>query len=322
MSASPREQLGQRSGRRTLATTGVDSASTGPLSFVGRAGRLTRPKLSCPRIKKSEPRGATPYSPWSISASVPQSPTRTTSTTTSSSAGTGSGTSRGLRRAPRRYGRPRATRRLHARSRRARGRGGRRHDHRRLGAGDDRGGAFRGRESRGRGRPRGPVRRRCVTRRAAAGPLDPRHPELRAVGVPALRERPTRDPSRHHSCSGWCGAMKDLYKLARTLVWVAFFGALYQELRKPDAERTWHGKVAGVIPYDFRLPTVERLRRAYWDPESEVIFSDHVFGVGWAVNIPVAARRLAALVDQYADASRSLRAGRSPARRSSSPESE
>src|SRR3989442_9540367 len=94
MSASPREQLGQRSGRRTLATTGVDSASTGPLSFVGRAGRLTRPKLSCPRIKKSEPGGATPYSPWSISASVPQSPTRTTSTTTSSSFGTGSGTSR------------------------------------------------------------------------------------------------------------------------------------------------------------------------------------------------------------------------------------
>jgi hypothetical protein len=116
--------------------------------------------------------------------------------------------------------------------------------------------------------------------------------------------------------------MKDLYKLARTLVWVAFFGALYQELRKPDAERTWHGKVAGVIPYDFRLPTVERLRKAYWDPESDVIFSDHVFGVGWAVNIPVAARRLAALVDQYADASRSLRSGPSRARRSSSPESE
>src|SRR2546425_10667834 len=35
-----------------------------------------------------------PYSPRSISASVPQSPTRMTSTTTSSSAGTGSGTSR------------------------------------------------------------------------------------------------------------------------------------------------------------------------------------------------------------------------------------
>jgi hypothetical protein len=116
--------------------------------------------------------------------------------------------------------------------------------------------------------------------------------------------------------------MKDLYKLARTLVWVAFFAALYQELRKPDAERTWHGKVAGVVPYDFRLPTIERLRKAYWDPESEVIFSDHVFGVGWAVNIPVAARKLAAVVDQYADASRSLRAGRQPSRRSSARENE
>src|SRR6267378_5973691 len=94
MSASPREQFGQPSGRRTLATTGVDSTSPGPFSFALRAGRLTRPKLSCPRIKKSELGGATPYSPWSISASVPQRPTRITSITTSSSAGTGSGTSR------------------------------------------------------------------------------------------------------------------------------------------------------------------------------------------------------------------------------------
>jgi hypothetical protein len=116
--------------------------------------------------------------------------------------------------------------------------------------------------------------------------------------------------------------MRDLYKLARTLVWVAFFGALYQELRKPDAERTWHGKVAGAIPYDFRLPTFERLRQAYWDPGSDTVFTDRVFGVGWAVNIPVAARKLAAMVDQYADASRSLRPGRSSSRRSSERESE
>ncbi len=101
--------------------------------------------------------------------------------------------------------------------------------------------------------------------------------------------------------------MKDLYRLARTALWLAFFGALYQELKKPDAERTWHGKVAGVVPYDFRLPTIERLREAYWNPESDQILSEQVFGVGWAVNIPVAARRVAALVDQYADASRQLR---------------
>jgi hypothetical protein len=109
--------------------------------------------------------------------------------------------------------------------------------------------------------------------------------------------------------------MKDLFRLLRTLVWLTFFAALYQELRKPDAERTWHGRVAGVVPYDFRLPTLERIRSAYWDPESDVIFTDRVFGVGWAVNLPVAARKLAALVEQYADASRSLR-GRSSSRES------
>jgi hypothetical protein len=112
--------------------------------------------------------------------------------------------------------------------------------------------------------------------------------------------------------------MRDLYRLVRTLVWVTFFAALYQELRKPDSERTWHGKVAGVVPYDFRLPTIERLREAYWAPERDEIFSERVFGVGWAVNIPVAARKAAALVEQYADASRSLRSGRF-GRRASSP---
>jgi hypothetical protein len=36
--------------------------------------------------------------------------------------------------------------------------------------------------------------------------------------------------------------------------------AVVKELRKPPAERTWHGRVAGVVPYDFRRPTVARLR--------------------------------------------------------------
>jgi len=98
--------------------------------------------------------------------------------------------------------------------------------------------------------------------------------------------------------------MKDLWSMVRTLIWVTFFAAIYQELRKPDAERTWHGKVAGVVPYDFRVPTLDRLRAAYWDPDTDQVFTDRVFGVGWAVNLPVAARKLAALVDQYATASR------------------
>ena len=107
--------------------------------------------------------------------------------------------------------------------------------------------------------------------------------------------------------------MKDLWNLVKTAIWLAFFGALYQELKKPPEERTWHGKVAGVVPYDFRVPTIERIRAAYWDPQSDVVFTDRVFGVGWAVNLPVAARKLAALLDQYASASRRLRERRAEA---------
>jgi hypothetical protein len=80
--------------------------------------------------------------------------------------------------------------------------------------------------------------------------------------------------------------------LVRTAVMGAVLGALYTELRKPPAERTWNGKLLGAIPYDFRLPTIERLRQAYWNPRSPKLFTDRPFGVGWSVNIPTVLRRL------------------------------
>ncbi len=98
--------------------------------------------------------------------------------------------------------------------------------------------------------------------------------------------------------------MRDLLKLIRLAVWATVAAAIYQELRKPPALRTWHGKVGGVVPYDFRVPTLERLRQAYWDPHSDVVFSEHAWGVGWAVNIPVFTRKLVATLEQYVAASR------------------
>lgn len=99
--------------------------------------------------------------------------------------------------------------------------------------------------------------------------------------------------------------MKDLVSLLRTAIWLAFFGAIYQELKKPAEERTWHGKVVGVVPYDFRVPDLERIRQAYWDPDSDVLFTEKVIGVGWSVNLPVAFRKLSALVRQYSGQVRS-----------------
>ena len=80
--------------------------------------------------------------------------------------------------------------------------------------------------------------------------------------------------------------------LIRTAVVGAALGAIYTELRKPPAQRTWHGKLLGAIPYDFRMPTVERIRGAYWNAASPKVFTDRPLGIGWAVNIPTALRRL------------------------------
>jgi hypothetical protein len=101
--------------------------------------------------------------------------------------------------------------------------------------------------------------------------------------------------------------MNELFRLVRTLAWMTFAAAIYQELRRPPEARTWNGKVAGVVPYDFRVPTLDRLREAYWDPDNEQVFSEKVFGVGWAVNLPVAARKVSEIVSQYAESSAALR---------------
>jgi hypothetical protein len=84
----------------------------------------------------------------------------------------------------------------------------------------------------------------------------------------------------------------DLMWLLRVAVMGAVAGAIYTELRKPPEQRTWNGKLLGFVPYDFRLPSLEQLRSAYWNPHSPKIFTARPLGVGWAVNIPTLLRRL------------------------------
>jgi hypothetical protein len=61
--------------------------------------------------------------------------------------------------------------------------------------------------------------------------------------------------------------------------------AVAEQLRKPESERDWHGALGGVIPYDFRPPTIERLRATYWAPETDELFRPHAFGIGWGLNV-------------------------------------
>lgn len=60
--------------------------------------------------------------------------------------------------------------------------------------------------------------------------------------------------------------------------------AILEQLVRDPRYRDWHGTILG-IPYDFRLPTIERARAAVWSEESDHLLSPHVFGVGWTVNV-------------------------------------
>ena len=75
--------------------------------------------------------------------------------------------------------------------------------------------------------------------------------------------------------------IQNLWRLALLIIGVM---AIIQELRKPPEERTWNGKVADFVPYDFRKPTVERFRNTYWNPDGPMI-SAKAWGVGWAPNL-------------------------------------
>ena len=80
-------------------------------------------------------------------------------------------------------------------------------------------------------------------------------------------------------------ALRNFRRLVRFTAFALVAAAVATELAKPAPERTWHGRVGGVVPYDFRPPTWQKIREAYWNPESDHLFSDRVFGVGWAVNL-------------------------------------
>jgi hypothetical protein len=76
------------------------------------------------------------------------------------------------------------------------------------------------------------------------------------------------------------------------LLTMALLGvAIVKELRLPRDERTWHGMLFGFVPYDLRVPTVDRLRRSLWSPDDNRLLLPRSFGIGWSPNFG----RLAAL---------------------------
>ena len=76
-----------------------------------------------------------------------------------------------------------------------------------------------------------------------------------------------------------------LQRLARLLSIALLAAAVVRELRRPDDEREWHGRLGGVVPYELRVPTPQRARERWWSPDDPRLLQPAVFGVGWTLNV-------------------------------------
>jgi hypothetical protein len=87
-------------------------------------------------------------------------------------------------------------------------------------------------------------------------------------------------------------------RLFQLVVLVVLVQALREQLERDPEDRTWFGRV-GPVPYDFRVPTLDRFLASYWNPDSQQLFSDKVVGIGWAVNFAQLWRIVNELRQQY-----------------------
>lgn len=72
----------------------------------------------------------------------------------------------------------------------------------------------------------------------------------------------------------------------RRLLTVALLGAaVLSELAKPKEQRTWTGRIGGIVPYDLRRPSVRRFRERVWNADDRRIVVPTAFGVGWTLNL-------------------------------------
>ena len=55
--------------------------------------------------------------------------------------------------------------------------------------------------------------------------------------------------------------------------------------------RQSHGRFLRV-PFEFRVPTAQRVRQRLWNPDEESVVTPQAFGVGWTLNLYQVARRL------------------------------
>ena len=85
--------------------------------------------------------------------------------------------------------------------------------------------------------------------------------------------------------------MRRTMSLWRAIVTIFTIAAIVHAYRT----RQTHGRYYNV-PFEFRIPTIERAKKRMWNPDDRSLFTPNIFGVGWTLNFHEAARRLVAVL--------------------------
>jgi hypothetical protein len=83
-----------------------------------------------------------------------------------------------------------------------------------------------------------------------------------------------------------CGSARSvLRRLATGAAIALLIVAIFEQLRRPHAERTWRGRLLGFVPYSFRVPTMADIRDTFWNPANPNVLTGRLFGIGWTFNL-------------------------------------
>ena len=91
--------------------------------------------------------------------------------------------------------------------------------------------------------------------------------------------------------------MRCTMSLWRTAIMIFVIVAAVHAYRTKQSQGRYYN-----VPFEFRIPTIERAKKRVWNPSDRRLFTPNIFGVGWTLNLHEAARRLN-IIEEPADSS-------------------
>ena len=91
--------------------------------------------------------------------------------------------------------------------------------------------------------------------------------------------------------------MRCTMSLWRTAIMIFVIAAAVHAYRTKQSQGRYYN-----VPFEFRIPTIERAKKRVWNPSDRRLFTPNIFGVGWTLNLHEAARRLN-IIEEPADSS-------------------